>query len=101
MKALLLTALLISPLAQAADCRSARVPDVPVIPDGAEASLDEMYSAQTSVKEYVATGVNYLNCIGTGSPIYNHMVSKLNRVAGSYNDELRVYNQRKAAVASS
>ena len=77
------------------------------VPNGSQASMDEMVAAQTAVKAYIAEMEDYLKCLDADlvslgeEPTqeqadahrteYNAAVDTMNRVANSFNEEIRAY----------
>ncbi|MFW6093960.1 MAG: hypothetical protein ACODAC_08310 [Pseudomonadota bacterium] len=82
-------------------------PEAPEVPDGAEASEEEMGAAGAAVKEYVEGVQASLQCLAEveqsmGEDIteeqqgelvdtYNDGVERMNAVADRYNEQVRVY----------
>ncbi len=67
----------------------------PAIPSGNQASLEQMYKAQEQVKNYVAEGMEELEC-ASSTIKYNHIVYRLKKVAKTYNQELRTFKYKLA-----
>jgi len=79
------------------------------IPDGATATMDQMVSAQTEVKSYVAKGQEYLTCrdqemeaMGDDmsskekvayTESYNAFVDKLTAVGNAFNAQIKAYRE--------
>ena len=109
-----------SGIALAADCVA---PEKPPMPDGANASLEEMLAGQKAVKAFQAGNVEYMKCLegnfmaaeanAKESPdpatraiaaaeydesfdAYNAAVSAEEEVAGEFNVELRAYKAANA-----
>ncbi len=92
-------------------------PDQPTLPDGAEATMEDMLAGQKAVKAFQAANVEYMKCLevdftaaeaaaqeGTdeekaaaaaaytaGLDAYNDAVSAEEAVAGQFNVEIREY----------
>ena len=105
----LLTALIAAPAF--ADCTVP--PDNVVIPDGTNATKDEMIAAQHAVKDYNAAGTEYIDCLGKEmdaklaaggdkmtdadrkkinsqyAALQNTVVDEVQKVADKFNVELR------------
>lgn len=98
--------------AQAQDCTA---PELPTIPDGSSASMDDMLAGQKAVKAFQAANLEYMNCLdphisaaqakaqaedATEDDMaaikaleeqYNSAVSREEEVAGQFNTEIREY----------
>ena len=98
----------------AGDCTD---PDVPTIPDGASSSMEQMITAQKSVKAFQAANIEYMECVevnlsaagaslkqSTGDDkaaaqatfdeleaAYNAAVSAEEEAAGQFNAAIREY----------
>jgi len=103
---------LASAVSMAEDCTA---PDIPSMPDGATATLQQMLDGQSAVKAYQATNAEYRSCLepqisaaevaasGDSPPPeltealkalneqYNASVSAEEELAGKFNDELKAY----------
>lgn len=89
-------------------------PDMPVMPDGASATLEDMLAGQKSIKAFQSSNMEFMKCLestfkaakisaeATGSKsakathsealeAYNAAVSAEEEVAGQFNVELREY----------
>lgn len=109
--AMLLAAILGSPVRAADHCVS---PEMPTMPDGASASLEEMLEGQKAVKTFQSANMEYMQCLeatftaakkavenggddaaketySTAVDAYNTAVSAEEEVAGQFNIELREY----------
>jgi len=71
--------------------------DMPAVPNGAEADVLEMYTAQEKIKSYVEKGEQSLDCARSGK-INAVVIYHLHKVADAYNNELKVFNQKVAAL---
>jgi len=103
-----------------ADCEA---PDEPNIPDGANASMQDMLDGQESVKMFQAANMDYLRCLeasfteaektaknaeekteaakamaaySKAVEAYNTAVSKEESVAGEFNTQIREYQAKNA-----
>lgn len=96
----------------ASDCVQ---PDMPVMPDGASASMEDMLNGQKAVKTFQAANMDYMKCLEEAHKAaeaaaasdrseddkkaawaafegtYNEAVSKEEEVAGQFNTEIREY----------
>ena len=87
------------------DCTA---PDLPSLPDGAKAGLDEMMAGQKQVKDFVAAGDTYLKCLAKvidnkERPIeernaavneHNRMVGAMEQEAAAFNGEIKKFKTR-------
>lgn len=98
--------------ALAQDCTA---PQVPSLPDGASASMEDMLAGQQAVKDFQAANLEYMNCLdpqisaATATATseeaseadiealkqleqdYNAAVSREEELAGQFNTEIREY----------
>ena len=82
-----------------AECLVEKPRELPVIPDAAVATEQEMYQAQLSVKDYLQKGESYLECNYMNTRQHNRFVAQLELVANEYNQELAEYQGLKNLVA--
>jgi cyclophilin family peptidyl-prolyl cis-trans isomerase len=87
------------------DCTA---PELPTLPDGSKANLDEMMAGQKQVKAFVAAGETYLKCLtkiidGKEHPIeernaavneHNRMVGAMEQVAATFNEQIKKFKTR-------
>ena len=87
------------------------VPDKPSIPDGNNASEDQMIAAQGHMKSFISQGNGYLECLdsiekewGSGASqskkqliiiFHNKMVDDMNHVADMFNSAVRAYKGKR------
>jgi hypothetical protein len=93
-----------------ADCTA---PDQPVLPDGAQATMEAMLAGQKAVKSFQTSNIEYMKCLEgiiaeaektlkeasdadkksytDMVDAYNSAVSKEEEVAGQFNTEIREY----------
>ncbi len=81
-------------------CENARLPETPVIPDGVEATFEEMAAAHDAVEAFVESGEAYLACAKPISLMHNYIVERLESVADEFNAERAEFVQRREAIAS-
>jgi hypothetical protein len=105
---------LIAPLAMAQDCVSPMAPD---LPNGANASMEQMLAGQKAVKAFQAANLEYMSCLegdlnaaeaavkaateeektaaqtayDKAVEAYNAAVSREEEIAGQFNTEIREY----------
>ena len=82
-----------------AECLVEKPRELPVIPNAAVATEQEMYQAQLSVKDYLQKGESYLECNYMNTRQHNRFVAQLELVANGYNEELAEYQGLKNLVA--
>ena len=87
------------------DCTA---PELPTLPDGTKANLDEMMAGQKQVKAFVAAGETYLKCLtkvidNKERPIeernaavneHNRMVSAMEQQAATFNEQIKKFKTR-------
>jgi hypothetical protein len=81
-------------------CKDAALPEIPAIPNGAEASFEEMLEAQESVASYVDGAEAYLDCVKPEPFMHNYLVERIERTAERFNTERSTFLQRREAVAA-
>lgn len=110
--ALSLTAVLAASAQAQGDCES---PDMPTMPDGRSASMEDMLAGQKAVKTFQSDNMDYMKCLeaeftaakaaveddgsdkaametySNAVEAYNSAVSAEEEVAGQFNVELREY----------
>lgn len=84
-------------------------PVAPEIPNGATASSEQMLTAQTRVKAFVAAGQTYIACVdqvaddeeratearNAAIVEHNRVVAEMERLAGDFNNQLGAFKTRK------
>lgn len=101
-----LTTSFFSTLSTASDCSK---PVAPNIPDGANASEESMLAVQEDVKEFIADGRQYLNCVKSQEAElakdatdeerqaivdrYNAMVDKMKTASNDFNKAVNDYQK--------
>jgi hypothetical protein len=83
--------LLAAPLSQAA-CGQLSKLAVPEIPSGMESTLTEMSASRKEIQKYVETGESYIACSSAPDFYKNHMIEKLEDVAGRFNAEIERFS---------
>jgi len=87
------------------DCMA---PDVPTVPQGAQADLNEMMAGQKKVKEFVAAGNAYLKCLAkvidnkeraveqrnAAVDEHNRMVGAMEQIAAAFNEQIKIFKTR-------
>lgn len=120
---ILTCAVLVAAMSAAASHADCEAPDEPNIPDGANASMQDMLNGQESVKMFQAANMDYLKCLeaafaeaektaknaedktqaaramavySEAVEDYNTAVSKEESVAGEFNTQIREYQATNA-----
>ncbi|MCB1855771.1 MAG: hypothetical protein KDI05_12880 [Halieaceae bacterium] len=99
MKALIAVPALCLAMNVAAGCPVTKPRQMPVIPDAAVATEEEMYQAQEAVERYLRRGEQYLECSYMNSRQFSTFLAQLELVAEQYNHELRKYQEQQRLVA--
>ena len=73
----------------------------PTIPDGRQASFEQMAEARAAVAAWVDSGIDYLDCVKSHPFLHNLVVERLERTAGRFNRERARYLRQREAIASS
>ena len=73
--------------------------DRPEIPNGLEASYEEMAEARQDVVSYVDAGKAYLDCHEPSPFVNNYIVRRLERVADAFNRERQRFIEARDTVA--
>jgi cyclophilin family peptidyl-prolyl cis-trans isomerase len=87
------------------DCKA---PEVPTVPDGTKAGMDEMVAGQKAVKTFVAAGETYLKCLSkvidskdraveernAAVSEHNRMVGTMEQIAAGFNDQIKKFKAR-------
>jgi hypothetical protein len=99
MKTVLFVLLLGVPLGAAAGCPVKRPGDLPVLPDGASATAQEMLRAQLTVENYLLQAEAYLACSVMNRRQHDALSVRLDVLSESYGEELIEYQVRTQMVA--
>lgn len=99
MKAMIAIPALCLAMNVAAECPTEKPRELPLIPNAAVATEQEMYRAQIEVQEYLAQGESYLECRYMNRRQHNRFVAQLDSVADAYNRELGEYQNLQDLVA--
>lgn len=86
--------------AAVADCDKAALLERPEVPDGREASFEEMLEARDAVARYVEAAEAYIACVEPEPFQHNFFVQRIERVAEDFNQERERYLERQEAVAA-
>ena len=84
-------------------------PEIPAVPDGRTASMDEMVAGQTAVRAFMSASDDHLECLSQviDSPdlareeqafltsVYNRVIDAMEEVAGEFNDQVRLIRARE------
>lgn len=82
-----------------ADCGKAALLERPAVPDGREATFEEMLEAREAVAAYVDAAEAYIACVEPEPFQHNFFVQRIERVAEEFNLERERYLARQEAVA--
>jgi hypothetical protein len=99
MKILLMTALLSLAFNASAGCPVKRPGEIPVLPDGAVASEEEMYRAQLVAEKYVLQAEAYMDCNVMNHRQHLALEAKLGELSQAYNDEVIEFQVRSNIIA--
>lgn len=75
-------------------------PERPEIPDGKQASFEQMMEAREAVAEYVAAGEAYMACVNPDVFVHNYFVDRLVTAAEKFNKEREQFLRREAIAAN-
>ncbi len=81
-------------------CDGAGWPEQPQVPNGLEASFEEMMEAREAVTEYVEAGEAYMECVKPDTFVHNYFVDRLVTVAEDFNEEREQFLRREAVAAN-
>ena len=93
------------PAAAASDCTA---PEVPEIPDGATAAMDDMLAAQAAVRTFMSDSETYLKCVDAAAESdeltdeqraalvheHNTTVGLMEVIAQRFNDQVKIIRER-------
>jgi len=100
MKTLLAMLLLSLSLGATAGCPVHRPGDVPVLPDGAVATKEEMYKAQLVADNYLLQAEAYLECGVMNRRQHNMLSDRLETFTAAYDAELIEFQVRTHMIAN-
>ena len=78
-------------------CEQAEWAERPEIPNGREASFEEMVEAREAVTNYVEAGKAYLECFEPEPFVHNYIVGRLERAAETFNRERKEFLETREA----
>ncbi len=81
-------------------CDGANWPEKPEVPNGMEASFEEMMEARTAMASYVAAGEAYMECVKPDAFVHNYFVDRLTRAADDFNEEREQFLRREVVAAN-
>jgi hypothetical protein len=99
MKALLMSALILLAFNASAACPVQRPGDVPLMPDGAAASDQEMLKAQLLAEKYLLQAEAYMECGVMNRRQHLVLAEKLEAFSRLYNDEVIEFRVRTNIIA--
>jgi hypothetical protein len=99
MKTLLVLILLSASLSATAACPVKRPGDLPVLPDGAVASKEEMHEVQLVAENYLLQAETYLGCGVMNRRQHTMLSVRMDTFAEAYNEELIEFQVRSQMIA--
>jgi len=99
MKTVLATALMLVALNTSAACSVKRPGDVPLLPDGAVASKQDMYEAQLAAESYILQAEAYMDCKVMNSRQHRALAARVSTLSAQYDEEITEYQVRTDMVA--
>lgn len=99
MKALLMTALIGLAFNVSAACPVKRPGDLPVLPDGAIASEEEMYRAQLVAEKYLLQAQVYMDCEVMNRRQHMALTTRLEEFSRVYDEEVIEFQIRTNIIA--
>jgi len=99
MKALLMSILICLAFNASAACPVKRPGELPVLPDGAVASAEEMYRAQLAAEKYLMQAEAYMDCDVMNHRQYLALAARLEEFSRDYNEELIEFQIRTNILA--
>ncbi len=82
------------------DCENAAQQEAPVIPNGINASLEQMIEAREAVIQYLDNRSNYIECVKPQPFMHNYQVSRMERVAKTFNLQRQRFYAEQGALAA-
>ncbi|MGB1141259.1 MAG: hypothetical protein ACPG1A_10195 [Halioglobus sp.] len=82
-------------------CFAKRPGDVPVLPDGTEASYAQMHEAQLEAEKYLLQANAYMDCGVMNRRQHNALAARVAEFSERYSEELIKFQVRARAVAGS
>lgn len=80
-------------------CSVKRPGELPMLPDGAEASEEEMHRAQLTAENFLLQAEAYIDCRVMNHRQHEALVAQLEHFSERYDEELIEYQMRKHLVA--
>lgn len=99
MKALLMTALLCLAFNASATCPVKRPGALPLLPDGAVASEEEMYKARLAAEKYLLQAQAYMGCGVMNRRQHLALAAQLEDFSHIYNEEVIEFQVRTNIIA--
>jgi hypothetical protein len=99
MKALLMTALISLAFNVSAACPVKRPGELPVLPDGAMASEEEMYRAQLVAEKYLLQAQAYMDCDVMNRRQHLALTTRLEEFSRVYDEEVIEFQIRTNIIA--
>ena len=99
MKTLLMSVLMCLAFNVSAGCPVKRPGELPVLPDGAVASEEEMYKAQLASDNYLMQAQAYMECGVMNRRQHMALVERMENFSHEYNEEVIEYRVRTNIIA--
>ncbi len=99
MKALLMTALICLAFNVSAACPVKRPGELPVLPDGATATKEEMYRAQLAAEKYLLQAQAYMECRVMNRRQHLALAARMEELSRNYDEAVIAFQVRTNIVA--
>ena len=99
MKALLMTVLICLAFNVSASCPVKRPGELPVLPDGAVASEEEMYRAQLAAEKFLMQAQAYMDCEVMNRRQHLALAERVEDFSQVYNEEILEFRVRTNIIA--
>ena len=99
MKALLMTVLICLAFNVSASCPVKRPGELPVLPDGAVASEEEMYRAQLAAEKFLMQAQAYMDCEVMNRRQHLALAERMEDFSQVYNEEILEFRIRTNIIA--
>jgi hypothetical protein len=78
-----------------AACKQQAIEQVPSVPAGESATLEQMLSAQKNIQTYVSQAESHIGCI-YNTFRYNLALKQIRNVANNYNSQLKIFKAKES-----
>ncbi|MEZ5572209.1 MAG: hypothetical protein R3E64_09305 [Halioglobus sp.] len=99
MKALLMTVLICLAFNVSAACPVKRPGELPLLPDGAVASEEEMYRAQLAAEKFLMQAQAYMDCEVMNRRQHLALAARMEDFSQAYNEEILEFRVRTNIIA--